>query len=227
MGLKYAESPFAIHTIGSTMFCPPESYVKIQGMNKRKAAEDFYFMEKLSKIADIHVIEDTCIYPSNRPSWRVPFGTGQRVQRYLNQEQNEHMLYSFDSFRILKKWLEVFGSDEHADSEMLLKKAAEIDKGLHDFLIQQKFAEDWNKILKDTKNPEQIKKQKMFWFDGFRTLKLVHYLRDNGYPRGSMFDVLDEAFNEEGIPSITRNKEEEIPSIEIQMEYLKILRDRY
>ncbi|NJD23218.1 MAG: hypothetical protein FIA82_11210, partial [Melioribacter sp.] len=52
LGLQYANSPFAFPTIGSTMICDFESYVKIGGMNKKKAAEDFYFMEKLAKITE-------------------------------------------------------------------------------------------------------------------------------------------------------------------------------
>ena len=46
LGLKYANSPFAFHTIGSTMICDHESYIKVEGMNKKKAAEDFYFHGK-------------------------------------------------------------------------------------------------------------------------------------------------------------------------------------
>ena len=50
LGLKFAKSDYAFHTIGSTMLCTPDAYVKVEGMNKRKAAEDFYFLEKLAKI---------------------------------------------------------------------------------------------------------------------------------------------------------------------------------
>ena len=49
LGLKYAKSPYAFPTIGSTIACDYESYIKSEGMNKRKAAEDFYFLEKLAK----------------------------------------------------------------------------------------------------------------------------------------------------------------------------------
>ena len=48
-GLIFAGSDYAFHSIGSTMMCDHNSYMKIGGMNKRKAAEDFYFLEKLAK----------------------------------------------------------------------------------------------------------------------------------------------------------------------------------
>ena len=56
-GLSFAKSDYAFHTIGSTMICTPEAYVKVEGMNKRKAAEDFYFLEKLAKIYPIGEIK--------------------------------------------------------------------------------------------------------------------------------------------------------------------------
>ena len=94
LGLEIAASPYAFHTIGSTMACDVESYVNVQGMNKKKAAEDFYFMEKLSKNVKIQKISNAKVYPSSRGSWRVPFGTGRSVTRYLSKQQNEYLLYS-------------------------------------------------------------------------------------------------------------------------------------
>ena len=94
LGLIYAKSPYAYHSIGSTMVCDADSYIKVQGMNKRKAAEVFYFLEKLSKITTIRKIGGTTVLPSSRGSWRVPFGTGQRVNRFLDNVQDEYILYS-------------------------------------------------------------------------------------------------------------------------------------
>ena len=63
LGLKFAKSEYPFHTIGSTMLCTPEAYVKVEGMNKRKAAEDFYFLEKLAKIYPIGELKSTFVYP--------------------------------------------------------------------------------------------------------------------------------------------------------------------
>ncbi|MFN3695683.1 MAG: glycosyltransferase family A protein, partial [Ignavibacterium sp.] len=40
LGLKFAGSYYDYHTIGSTIVCDVESYIKAGGMNKRKAGED-------------------------------------------------------------------------------------------------------------------------------------------------------------------------------------------
>ncbi|MCP5061000.1 MAG: glycosyltransferase family 2 protein [Ignavibacteriae bacterium] len=223
-GLQYANSPYGFHTIGSTMICDFESYIKIGGMNKRKAAEDFYFMEKLAKVSNINRIQSATVYPSSRGSWRVPFGTGQRVNRYLSQKQNEYLLYSHKSFEVLKEWLNIFHNKENTSSDHYLAEAKRINISLYNFFVEQKFEKSWGMILRNSKTELQIEKQKRIWMDGFKTLKLVHYLRDNEFPQGNMFDTLDILFNKVGTTnSIQRN--EKIPSIEVQLKYLKILRE--
>ena len=191
LGLMYARSGHAIHTIGSTMICDHESYIKVEGMNKKKAAEDFYFMEKLCKNYRVHKIEGTKVYPSSRGSWRVPFGTGQRVNRHLSNVQNEYLLYSPESFEVLKKWLEVFNSLDKYSTQEYLSKAMSIHPSLYNFLVDNKFEESWNKIVENCKTDAQLAKQKHSWFDGFRTLKLIHYLRDNGLPQVEMYTAAE------------------------------------
>lgn len=195
IGLKYASSPFAFDTIGSTMFCDFEHYIKIGGMNKKKAAEDFYFLEKLAKITKIHKVNKTKIYPSARKSWRVPFGTGQRVNRYFQKTHDENLVYHPQTFEILKKWIALFFNNEILNSEEYINRAAEIHIELKNFLIAQTFITTWNRILNETENESQIQKQKLFWFDGFRTLKLIHHLRDNALPMINNIEAMDRLFN--------------------------------
>lgn len=225
LGLKAACSPYAFHTIGSTMACTYESYIKVEGMNKRKAAEDFYFMEKLAKNTEIHKIDSTAVYPSGRGSWRVPFGTGQRVNRFISHSHDEYLLYSPASFYVLKDWLAVFSSPKPHDAEYYLMKAREIHPSLESFLIEQNFLRDWKKITENSKNEVQIMRQKKLWFDGFRTLKLIHFLRDNGFPPLNMFDALDEIFSLMEVSFHAEREDGTIPPLEVQIRYLEKLRE--
>ena len=129
-------------------------------MNKRKAAEDFYFVEKLAKVVSVGKINSTTVYPSGRKSWRVPFGTGQRVGRFLSGERNEYLLYSPESFIVLKKWNAFFLNDQIQNPEVYLQEAVNINIHLKKFLDEQKFAKDWNKILRNSNSTEQIQRQK-------------------------------------------------------------------
>ena len=193
-------------------------------MNKRKAAEDFYFMEKLAKITKIHEIKDTKVHPSSRGSWRVPFGTGQRVNRFISETHEEYLLYNPESFNVLKNWLELFTASSNTDTGIILDKAGIIHPQLKIFLEMNSFAESWNRIIKNAKSEEQIQKQKLMWFDGFRTLKLIHYLRDTAFPQINMFDAVDEIFRLTNA-DVEIKREESIPSLKIQSRYLNILRD--
>ncbi|HRI48505.1 MAG TPA: glycosyltransferase, partial [Ignavibacteriaceae bacterium] len=187
LGLKFASSPFAFFTIGSSMACSAEAYTKIGGMNKKKAAEDFYFLEKLSKNYKVHEISNCAVYPSSRGSWRVPFGTGQRVNRFLKYERNEYLLYNPNSFEILKQWLQIFMAGDVKSENEYLESAKSISPVLYEYLVANNFAGEWKRILDNSKGVNQIQKQKSLWFDGFKTLKFVHYLRDNGFQQVGMF----------------------------------------
>ncbi|RPI75415.1 MAG: hypothetical protein EHM47_02720 [Ignavibacteriales bacterium] len=224
LGLKYAGSEYSFQTVGSAMVCDHEAYIKIEGMNKQKAAEDFYFLEKLAKHYKINKINSTTVYPSARKSWRVPFGTGQRMNRFLANAQDEYLLYHTESFEILKHWLELFNKEKIFMAKDYLQRATDIHPELCNFLTEQNFINDWDKIFSNSKDERQIKLQKHRWFDGFRTLKLIHHLRDSAFPLINMFDALDDLFSRLKIDFNVDRQGKEIPDMEIQKKYLYALR---
>ena len=225
LGLKHANSPYAFHTIGSTVAIDHNAYIKAGGMNKKKAAEDFYFLQKVAKNYKINKIVSTTLHPSSRHSWRVPFGTGRSITRFLSNNRNEYLLNDPIVFDVLKEWLILFNDENIIDSKQLLDGAGKINKELKAFLIQRKFPEQWDRILKNSKNSRQLQYQKLNWFDGFKTLKLVHHLRDNAYPVINMFDAVDQLFLKTGINVIKKRDGENIPGLDVQREYLYKLRE--
>ncbi len=224
LGLKYAQSYYDYHTIGSTIVCDVESYIKAGGMNRRKAGEDYYFLEKLAKQNKIYTIRDALVYPSARKSWRVPFGTGQRITRHLSNKQNEYVAYHPDSFRILKEWLEFFRDEEAIILKKILSGAERIHPLLNNFLIANRFQKDWQRILRNNSLISEIQKQKLFWFDAFRTLKLIHFLRENAFPNINLFDAVDEMLKRIKI-SLPVKRNNSAPDIQIQKQYLVFLRN--
>jgi hypothetical protein len=221
--LRYAGSYYAFHTIGSAMACDHEIYIKAEGMNKKKAAEDFYFLEKISKHTRIHYIKTTTVYPSERKSWRVPFGTGQRVTRFHAKTHEEYLLYDPHIFDVLKEWLNLFHSGDILSTEQYLRNGKSISKGLFEFLQLQNFTLNFTAILNSSKSETQIRKQQLRWFDGFRTLKLIHFLRDNYFPNINMFDALDIVLANFDF-QLPDRMNEKIPEMKIQLQYLEKLR---
>lgn len=185
IGLLFAGSPYAFHTIGSILVCDHEAYIKAGGMNTRQAAEDFYFLQKLSKLYSINKIISTKVKPSARESWRVPFGTGKSMTNYLSN-QKDILLYDPDEFIVLKKWLKLLNSDLSLNTDMIIKESNKIHPELFNFLETQSFNKDWDRILINSKSEKQLNYQRKNWFDAFETLKLIHHLRDTSFP---MIDI--------------------------------------
>ena len=93
-----------------------------------------------------------------------------------------------------------------------MKISKNIHPALSDFLTQQDFENFINKVLLKNNNPTEIEKQKHFWFDAFRTLKLIHYLRDATYPNINMFSAIDELLRMMKIENPIKRKSE-IPDL--------------
>ena len=224
LGLGFAGSPYAFHSIGSTMICTPESYVAVRGMNRRDAAEDFYFLDKLAKLGPVARIHATTVYPSGRPSRRVPFGTGRRMIRFLEERHNEYLLYDPEVFRILKHWLETMAGGVRQETQVILTVAARIHPLLRSFLELNRFQEVWPRIQRNHREPDALAKQFHVWFDGFKTMKLIHYLTEKGFPQRDMFLALKDIFDMMNIHCPVAMSEKTRSNLAEQMQILNVFK---
>lgn len=231
IGLLFAKSHFAYHTIGSAFACDIEAYIKVGGMNTRQAAEDFYFLQKLAKVYPIYKINSTIVRPSARQSWRVPFGTGKSLMEFENGRR-QFSVYDPNVFIVLKEWNELFDSDYALNPEVLLHKAKDIHLELYYYLIQKDFPAKWRKILENCNSERQLNYQRRNWFDAFNTLKLIHHLRDTAFPMQEtvlalpkMFDLLNYDFKEDYDTQIEKNDIKKYLNalIKIENSFLNIL----
>ncbi|SEM31247.1 hypothetical protein SAMN04489760_11025 [Syntrophus gentianae] len=227
LGLSFAESPYAFHTIGSTMSCTVRGYVAVRGMNRREAGEDFYFLNKLTKLSSMGKISTTRVYPSPRPSQRVPFGTGQRMRDSLNGTSREDIFYNPQVFSILKAWLTGMKRCIEEGGNFTLSMAREISPLLSTFLEQNDFPHVWERISRTHRGPEKRFAHFSEWFDAFRTMKLIHYLTTTAYPALGMGSALPSLLKWTGMPledPIEESLAGRIPSFETQVEILQNLR---
>lgn len=177
--LKFCGFPYAFHTIGSSMAVKNKAYQKQGGMNKRKAGEDFYFLQKMMTLGNFTELTTTTIFPSPRVSDRVPFGTGRAMQNYINQGASVYNTYHFQSFIDLK--ILVDSLDE------LYTKEIELSQSVNDYLNTINFKENLNKIKKNSTSLTHFKQLFFNWFNAFKVLKFVHFARDNYYLDSSVF----------------------------------------
>tara|TARA_B100001123_G_C15342742_1_gene1035686 strand:+ start:4760 stop:6118 length:1359 start_codon:yes stop_codon:yes gene_type:complete len=201
LGLKHAGSPYGFHTIGSCIAVDPTSYARVRGVPKREAGEDFYLLNKLAKVGDITQANSNPIDIYSRQSLRVPFGTG-RATYDLCHNPDPYHIYNPKIFGILKAWLTAASVLEDSESDHayldIFERACTLitqdDRSrLSDTLERLEAPHAIHKIARQTKNRAVRRKWFSDWFDGFRTLKFVHLLRDSGVKNLPWQDALTNA----------------------------------
>ena len=173
---RWAGIPHAFQTIGSSMAVRCNAYQQQGGMNKRKAGEDFYFLQKFIPLGRFSEITDTKVIPSPRPSHRVPFGTGRAVEGLL-QSKKDCLTYHPNSFKDLQVFLKTKLYGEQRPGEIL----AGLPDSIRAFLESQDFEKNIEEIQANTSSRLAFQKRFYRWYDAFMVMKFVHFARDNFY----------------------------------------------
>ncbi|NBY19911.1 hypothetical protein EBQ74_06625 [bacterium] len=201
-GLKYAKSPYAHESLGSTIATTPDCYAKVRGFPKRNAAEDFYFLNKAVKVGKLHQSEKGLVKLIGRKSHRVPFGTGVGTEKvWQTLSKNEiPKFYDPKSFEVLKNL--IFEIEQWSQTPRTQPDKIKITQSIGKGTIQTDISK--LKTLLETlgffsiletaklqrKNSEAILKHCHESWDGFKTLKFIHGLRDNYFPEIEMGQAL-------------------------------------
>lgn len=193
-GLRLAASPYAFHSIGSAMACQALAYVRCGGMNSRKAGEDFYFLQKIAKTDGVEQLTGTCVFPEARVSQRVPFGTGRSLSQILQKELRGVQIYPVEAFKVLSNWLSLVQNKPHQDAAVLLTEAGGVSTVLEAYLNQLGWSQVWTNLQRNYSNKEQLLSSFHVWFDGFKTLRLIHLLCDSTMKRGPAETLLPDYF---------------------------------
>ncbi|MCK5136480.1 MAG: hypothetical protein KAR19_11880 [Bacteroidales bacterium] len=173
--------PYAFHTVGSSFAVIADVYCKEGGMNRRQGGEDFYFIQKVAQRGNFNECNATCVFPSPRPSERVPFGTGPVVAKLIDQMQGAQLTTydprPFSMLRQLFSGLELMHSAN--DLDHFMKSQPEVLIG---FLEENQFGEALMEIRKNSASFEAFQKRFWRWFNMFRIMKFLHHAREKGYP---------------------------------------------
>ncbi|MBN2427193.1 MAG: glycosyltransferase family 2 protein [Deltaproteobacteria bacterium] len=200
LGLSLAGSPYAFHTIGSTIACRAGAYVRNGGMNRRPSGEDFYFLQQMQKTTGVAHLRGTTVHPSPRPSLRVPFGTGPTVARFLREPDQAVRFYHPDSFSLLGAWLSCAESHWQASADTVIDKAGFISSHLADFLRGIKLSYNWPRLQANHPNAKSFIAAFHGWFDALRSRQLLHYLSSGPLPYCDRRQSLKPMFARSGLP---------------------------
>jgi hypothetical protein len=181
--LQFIDFPYFHFTVGSSFAVSALAYCKVGGMNKKQAGEDFYFLQKVMPLGDYIALNSTCVYPSPRPSDRVPFGTGAFISQYLANPEREFLTYNFEAFLVLKQFVADIDLFYNLEYEALYSIISKYHDSLKEFLIINKFEEALININSNSAHLKSFRKRFFEWFDAFKILKFLNFAHENYFEK--------------------------------------------
>jgi glycosyltransferase involved in cell wall biosynthesis len=170
-GFKFCGSPYAFLTIGSCTVVSPKAYALADGMPRRQAGEDFYFLQKVAKTAGRVVDLDATVRPSARISDRVPFGTGRAMRQCRDQGPDYYLRAEPPrAFCDLKRFFES-SRDGFQDPDRMRESASPLLRAFIDKHGGWAILED---IRENSADGEHFTFAVHTWFD---SLQVVRYAR--------------------------------------------------
>ncbi len=208
--MRFADFPFAYHTIGSSFVVKADTYAKQGGMNRKKAGEDFYFLQKIIQQGNYGEINTTKVIPSPRISDRVPFGTGAAISKMIKNKTSDFGTYRFDAFELLKDF---FSEIPSYYEEFSISK---IPEPIHSFLIINNFKSDLKKIKDNSPSLKIFNKRFFNWFNAFRLIKFLNFAHEDFFRKQSVKNAATE---------LLKNNYPEINLPETEKDYLILYRN--
>jgi hypothetical protein len=175
-GLAFSGFPYVFHTVGSSIAVKALPYVKAGGMNRRLAGEDFYFIQKLVPAGGYFSLNSTTIYPSPRPSFRVPFGTGASVGRLAAENSHDLLTYNMLAFKELRSLFGMLGKIYYINHGELYDCFKSFPPTLKLFIDEKEWTEKIEEIKNNTSGLTSFKKRFFVWFNMFRIVKYLNYV---------------------------------------------------
>ncbi|MDP6795003.1 MAG: hypothetical protein QGG00_06385 [Verrucomicrobiota bacterium] len=166
--------PYSFHTIGSAMAVRAWAYVKQGGMNRRKAGEDFYFLQKISWLGPVTELTDVTVHPSPRLSDRVPFGTGKAVDGYVaNSRLTTYPLQAYSDAQWLLEQAEALWETGQSNGDPPKAIAQFLGKDFSETVVPE--------LRTNSSNLIGFRKRFLRWFNAFRLMKFLNFARDKVY----------------------------------------------
>lgn len=176
-GLCFSGFPDAHHSLGSAIAVKALPYIRSGGMNRRIAGEDFYFVQKLVSAGGYFNLNTTAIYPSPRPSARVPFGTGPTIARLTENGKGEFLTYNPHAFYELRLLFSMTDQLYDFGSQVNSYLYSKLPQSLRIFIDINEWSHTLCEIKSNTASLKSFRKRFFNWFNMFRIVKymnLVH-----------------------------------------------------
>lgn len=188
-GLRYAGFPYVFHTVGSAIAVKALTYVQAGGMNRKQAGEDFYFIQKLIPAGGYFNLISTTVYPSPRPSLRVPFGTGSAVARIIEDDNHTLLTYNTLAFEELRSFFSAIEKYYYSTNEELKEHFNSLPPGLRLFINEKEWYSKLVEIKNNTSGLKSFQKRFYGWFNMFRIVKYLNYTHISFFNKMNIADA--------------------------------------
>ena len=202
--LKYAGFIPAVFTIGSCFAVRAVAYAKAGGMNRRKAGEDFYFIQKLSPLGKIGEVNQTTVHLSGRMSDRVPFGTGPLIKKWVKGEADLTLTYPFYLFEDVKKFYSVI--EKHHQSF----NPERYNKVTIDYFMEVNVNAQIEELRKNCSSLHTFRERFYHIFNAFFILKWLNFCLNNGVGRNGLVESVIELLREYGVVNVESRQPHDI-----------------
>jgi len=150
--IRSCNSPYGYVSMGSAIVCNAVAYVAVGGMSKKKAAEDFYFLQSLAKYTKIHHIQEILVFPSSRNEERVHLGTGYRMKEYHLNNSFKNLFFTDESYNVIKKIIYLFENNYNRSYECINKELNKhFSNKVCNFIYEHNIENVWEKINSNAK----------------------------------------------------------------------------
>lgn len=179
--LRFIRFPYAYHTLGSCFAVKADAYIKQGGMNRRKAGEDFYFLQKIFTSGKTVEINQTRICPSPRPSLRVPFGTGPVIHKMFSGSHSILETYNPQAYLDLGRFFQIMPQLYRIKQSTLNSLLRELPDSIKEFLVTRNVDKKLDEVNRNTANHRSFVKRIYNWFNGFMVVKYLNATHQKYY----------------------------------------------
>jgi hypothetical protein len=186
--LVYSGYPDAMITIGSAFAVRAEAYVRRGGMTRRKAGEDFYFLQGLAQLGKVGEINSAKVFPSARQSDRVPFGTGVAMKKWMECTDDLNLTYNFRAFSDLKEFFDLTDDFFRISASEYHVKIYPLPDAIKSFLDDDNFFSQLDELNQNCSSIENFRKRFFHLFNAFKILKFMNYSHPRYYQKSDLKD---------------------------------------
>ncbi|HUU02541.1 MAG TPA: glycosyltransferase family A protein [Myxococcota bacterium] len=226
LGMLLAGSACAFQAVGSCIVASCRGYALADGMPRRKAGEDFHFLQKVAKVGgpgSVVRIPGATVFPAARQSSRVPFGTGRAMRRMLEEGPREYLwVEPCEAFCDLRGFYSSAGRGfDDIDSWL-----TDIGPELADFIRERRGPETLRRLRANFSDADHFAHAVQTWFDGLQAIRYARRRKAEAGPSW-IFSAISRALGELSMQELTADLKHPDPAdddLDLQLKWLERLR---